>query len=104
MTYEWVLSALSDPTRRRILSLLRDGPKTVGALAGRLPVSQPAVSQHLKVLREAGLVRAEKRGVRRIYHLETQGFAPLRSYLESFWDDALHAYRRSFETTAGKEV
>jgi DNA-binding transcriptional ArsR family regulator len=103
MTYEWILNALSDPTRRGILTSLRGGPSTVGALADRLPVSQPAVSQHLKVLREAGLVRAEKRGVRRIYHLETQGFAPLRSYLESFWDDALYAYRRSFETTAGEE-
>jgi DNA-binding transcriptional ArsR family regulator len=104
MTYEGILSALSDATRRRILALLRDGPKTVGALADRLPVSQPAVSQHLKVLRDAGLVRAEKRGVRRIHHLETQGFAPLRGYLESFWDDTLEAYRRSFETKAGEEV
>jgi DNA-binding transcriptional ArsR family regulator len=103
MTYEWILSALSDPTRRRILSLLREEPRTVGALADRLPVSQPAVSQHLKVLREAGLVCAEKRGVRRIYRLEAQGFTPLRSYLESFWDDALYAYRRSFETMAGEE-
>ena len=99
MTYERILSALSEPTRQRILELIRDRPSTVGSLSDRLPVSQPAVSQHLKVLREAGLVGVEQRGVRRIYHLEERGFTPLRRYLDQFWGDALDAFRRSFDST-----
>ena len=103
MTYEIVLSALSDPTRRGILGLLRQGPRPVGELAERLPVSQPAVSQHLKVLREAGLVQAEKAGVRSIYHLRPGGLGPLRSYLDAFWGDALEAFRSTFDDPQGAE-
>ena len=103
MTYELALDALADGTRRDILELLRAGPSTVGALAEGLPVSQPAVSQHLKTLREAGLVEAERRGVRRIYRIRAAGLAPLRAYVESFWDDALEAFRASFDQDADEE-
>lgn len=89
--------AVGDPTRRAILDMLRDRPRTVGALAADLPVSQPAVSQHLKVLRSAGLVRSERDGVRRVQHLDPAGFRLLRRWVESFWDEALEAYRDSFD-------
>ena len=98
MTYEYVLHALSDGTRRKILGMLQEKPRTVGALADGLPVSQPAVSQHLKVLREAGLVRAERSGVRSTYYLRPEGFGPLRAYLDAFWDEALEAFRSSFDS------
>jgi DNA-binding transcriptional ArsR family regulator len=97
MTYELVLGALSDPTRRSIVALIRERPRSVGDLADRLPVSQPAVSQHLKVLREAGLVRYERNGVSKTYHLRPEGFGPLRAYLDGFWSDALEAFRSSFD-------
>ena len=97
MTYELALEALSDGTRRGILGLLKEHPRTVGALADQLPVSQPAVSQHLKVLREAGLVRAERNGVSKTYYLQPEGLGPLRAYLDAFWGDALEAFRSSFD-------
>jgi len=103
MTYELALEALADGTRRKILGLLRRGPRTVGALADALPVSQPAVSQHLKTLREAGLVEAERVGVRRVYRIRTQGLEPLRAYVESFWDEALDAFRASFADNVEEE-
>ena len=96
MTYVTALDALGDATRRRIVELLRGRPRTVGEIAEALPVSQPAVSQHLKVLREAGLVRSERRGVRRIQHLDPAGLESLRAWVDSFWDGALEAYRSSF--------
>ncbi|MEO6527621.1 MAG: metalloregulator ArsR/SmtB family transcription factor [Gemmatimonadaceae bacterium] len=86
------MTALADPTRRRIFELLRDEPKTVGELAENQPVSRPAVSQHLKVLQAAGLVRAEPRGNRRLYLIKREGLDELRRYVESFWDDTLSAY------------
>ncbi|MEM0950018.1 MAG: metalloregulator ArsR/SmtB family transcription factor [Pseudomonadota bacterium] len=92
MTYQLALSALSDPTRCAILEALRAEPQPVGALAVRLPVSRPAVSQHLRVLSDAGLVTAEPRGTARIYRLAPQGFADLRAWLDTLWDDALTAY------------
>ena len=98
MTYDSALQALGDGTRRTLVELLRSRPRTVGELTDAVPVSQPAVSQHLKVLREAGLVTAEKDGVRRIYRLRPEGWAPLRAWVESFWDEALEAFRSSFET------
>lgn len=97
MTYINTLDALGDPTRRKIVEILRAGPQTVGELADRLPVSQPAVSQHLAVLREAGLVSSEKDGVRRVQHLNPDGFAALRGWVETFWDEALQDYRSTFE-------
>ena len=86
------MAALADPTRRAILDRLRCGPMPVGALARDLPVSRPAVSQHLKVLTDAGLVSATCAGTRRIYALSPQGVAGLRAYVETLWDDALTAF------------
>ncbi len=93
-----LFEAMGDKTRRRILELLKRGPRSVGELADALPVTQPAVSQHLKVLRETGLVWVERDGVRHIHHLRPEGFAPLRAYVESFWEGALERFRRSFES------
>ena len=92
MTYTHVLTALADPTRRKILESLRTTPRTVGALAAKHPVSRPAVSQHLRVLERARLVRVEPRGNQRIYSVRRDGLDALRRYLESFWSDVLDAY------------
>jgi DNA-binding transcriptional ArsR family regulator len=98
MSHDRILHALADTTRRSILDRLRRRPHTVGELAAHVPVTQPAVSQHLKVLRQAGLVSVEKDGVRRIYHFSVEGLEPLRAYIASFWEEALEAFGRSFET------
>lgn len=97
MTYEdspmqRSLSALSDPTRRAVFEAVAAQPRSVTELAKTQPISRPAVSQHLKVLSEANLARAEAQGTRRIYHLDTAGLAALRDYLDQFWTDALGAY------------
>ena len=92
MSYAEVLTALADPTRRSILESLREAPRTVGDLAGDQPVSRPAVSQHLKVLEGASLVRVERLGNRRLYSVRREGLDELRRYLESFWSDVLDAY------------
>ena len=91
-SYEAVLEALADPTRRSIVSQLARGPVTVGVLAGRLPVTRPAVSQHLQVLLGAGLVSYETRGTRNVYRLEQSGFEELRHWLDGFWQDVLDAF------------
>jgi DNA-binding transcriptional ArsR family regulator len=96
MSYDDTLDALAHELRRQILSLLRECPRSVGELAEALPVSQPAISQHLKVLREARLVSMEPAGTRHIYHLEPRGFQELRDYLASFWDGPLEAYKATF--------
>ena len=90
-----VFLALSDPTRRKILEELRRGQRSVGELAAELPVSQPAVSQHLKVLREAKLVSRRVQGNRRIYSVSHEGLRELKRYVESFWDDVLTAFKSS---------
>jgi len=95
VTYDTTFAALADPTRRRVLEQLREGPRSVGELAERLPISQPAVSQHLKVLREAGLVAQRPEGSRRIYSLRPEGLAELRRWVDSMWDDVLGAFARS---------
>jgi len=87
-----VLNALGDDTRRAVLELLRGGERTVGQLTAALPVSQPAVSQHLKVLRDAGLVAARAEGTRRLYRVERDGFAAVRAYADRFWDEVLDAF------------
>ena len=87
-----VLDALGDPTRRAVLELLRDGPRAVVDIASALPVSRPAVSQHLRVLKGAGLVTERKDGTRHLYRVDPDGLAALRTYLESFWTDALGAF------------
>jgi DNA-binding transcriptional ArsR family regulator len=103
MTYATTMDALGDPTRRAIFERLRGGPRSVGELAAALPVSRPAVSQHLRVLREAGLVTERRNGTRRIYRIEPQGLAELRDYIESFWDDALAAFAAAAEAESRKE-
>lgn len=103
MTYATALRALHDPTRQAILDRLRRRPRSVGELAGDLPVSQPAVSQHLAVLREAGLVTARREGRRRVYALRAEGLAPLRAYVDAMWEDALASYAASFETDPDEE-
>ena len=93
-----VLDALGDSTRRRVLELVRDtGPAAVGELAAELPVSRPAVSQHLRVLEGAGLVTSEKRGTRHLYAVQPDGLAVLRLWLDGFWDDALARFKRAAE-------
>jgi DNA-binding transcriptional ArsR family regulator len=93
MTYGNVLDALGDPTRRQIFDLLRAGPRSVAALAGELPVSRPAVSQHLRILKNAGLVRDEAVGTRRVYRLDWDGLASLRAWLSGLQDHGLDAYQ-----------
>jgi len=91
------LGVLGDPTRRTILERLRGGPLSVAEIARDLPVSRPAVSQHLRVLREAGLVSERRSGTRRLYRLDLNGLAALRAYLDSFWDEALAAFKAAAE-------
>jgi DNA-binding transcriptional ArsR family regulator len=93
------LGALGDPTRRAIFEHLGERPSAVVDLAAALPVSRPAVSQHLKVLTEAGLVRHVKLGTRRVYSLDPEGLAGLRDYLDRFWNTALHAFKARVEQT-----
>jgi DNA-binding transcriptional ArsR family regulator len=102
MAYDSALSALADPTRRRVFERLRSGPKSVGVIARGLPVSRPAVSQHLKVLKEAGLVREEAQGTRRVYEIDPKGLGTLRAWLDRFWDDALEAFKAEAEKTADR--
>jgi DNA-binding transcriptional ArsR family regulator len=91
------LAALADPTRREIFERLAEAPSAVGELAAALPVSRPAVSQHLKALKEAGLVSDRPRGTRRIYQIDPEGLEPLRSYLEGFWSRSLAAFKQALE-------
>jgi DNA-binding transcriptional ArsR family regulator len=93
-----VLDALGDPTRRRLLELLRGGERTVSDLTRRLPVSQSAVSQHLRVLRQAGLVSDRAESTRRYYRVRLDGLVPLRAYLDSFWDGVLDAFTSDAHT------
>jgi len=97
MTYATALAVLADPTRRTVFERLRAGPLAVNALAAGLPVSRPAVSQHLKALKEAGLVEERSVGVRRIYSIRREGLRGLRDWLDSFWDDALEAFKAEAE-------
>ncbi len=97
------MDALGDGTRRLILERLRRGPRAVGELAAELPVSRPAVSQHLRVLKEAGLVTERRNGTRRLYRVDTEGLAEVRDYLESFWTDVLAAFEAAAEAEAEKE-
>jgi DNA-binding transcriptional ArsR family regulator len=93
MAYQMALAALSDPTRLAVLERLRAGPMTVGQLAEGMPVSRPAVSQHLRALKDAGLVRDEPRGTARIYRIHAEGLRELRDWLDTFWDDALARFK-----------
>jgi DNA-binding transcriptional ArsR family regulator len=97
MAYGSALAVLADPTRRQVFERLRGGPRPVNQVAQGLPVSRPAVSQHLKVLKDAGLVEERSEGVRRIYSLRREGLLELRDWLDSFWDDALDAFKLEAE-------
>jgi len=103
MAYGKALAALADPTRRRVFERLRRGPKSVGALAQGLPVSRPAVSQHLRALKEAGLVGDRAEGTRRVYFIDPHGLATLRRWLDGFWDEALAAFQTEVEGGAGEQ-
>jgi DNA-binding transcriptional ArsR family regulator len=101
MAYGNAFTALADPMRRSVLERLMDGPKPVGRIAQGLPVSRPAVSQHLKVLKEAGLVTDRAEGTRRVYCIDPQGLAAIRRYLDRFWTEALHAFVAEVEKDEG---
>ncbi len=100
---EKVFDALGDPTRRAVLRRLRAGPRAVGDIARRLDVSRPAVSQHLKVLKGAGLVVAHAQGNRRLYAVAPRGLEEVRRWLDSLWSDALDAFRIAAEIAATNE-
>jgi DNA-binding transcriptional ArsR family regulator len=97
MAYGSALAVLADPTRRKVFERLRAGPRPVNLIAAGLPVSRPAVSQHLKALKRAGLVEERSEGVRRIYSLRREGLVELRQWLDGFWGDALEAFRLEAE-------
>ena len=99
-----VLEALGDPTRRAIFEMLGEGPQAVGHLALRLPVSRPAVSQHLKVLKQAGVVVDRARGTQRIYEIDRAGLASLRAYLDDIWTNALDAFKQAAEAAAEEDA
>jgi len=102
MTYKKTLAALADPTRREVFERLKSGPQSVGTIARRMPVSRPAVSQHLKVLKEAGLVGDRPEGTRRVYYIDPNGLGALRQWLDQFWDQALTAFQAEIERDATK--
>jgi DNA-binding transcriptional ArsR family regulator len=99
MTYALALAALADPTRRQVFEHLRAGPRAVGELADEMPVSRPAVSQHLKVLKDAGLVADRAEGARRVYYIDPQGLGALRKWLDESWGEALGALQAEFEAS-----
>ncbi|MGH3078945.1 MAG: ArsR/SmtB family transcription factor [Gaiellaceae bacterium] len=95
------LDALGDPTRRQVFELLKDGSRSVGELAAELPVSRPAVSQHLRVLTDAGLVVHTKHGTRHLYELDASGVGALREWVDGFWDEALARFKAAAESKGG---
>lgn len=97
MAYTNAFAALADPTRRKVFERLAGGPRAVGELAEGLPVSRPAVSQHLKVLKDAGLVVDRAEGARRVYQIDPAGLGALRAWLDRFWDGALAAFQAEVE-------
>jgi DNA-binding transcriptional ArsR family regulator len=103
MTYGDALAALADPTRRHVFERLKSGPQSVGKIASGMPVSRPAVSQHLKTLKEAGLVADRPEGTRRVYFIDPDGLGALRQWLDQFWDEALVAFRAEVETRPSDE-
>jgi DNA-binding transcriptional ArsR family regulator len=96
------MTALADPTRRAILERLAGGPRSVGDIARGLPVSRPAVSQHLRVLKDAQLVTERREGTRRVYRLDPKGLAELRAYFENFWTHALADFKATAEREGGR--
>lgn len=102
MAYAEEIAALADPTRRAVFERLRLGPRPVGELARGLPVSRPAVSQHLRVLKDAGLVRERREGTRRYYSVDPHGLEELRAYFDRFWGEALAAFKEAAENEGGE--
>jgi DNA-binding transcriptional ArsR family regulator len=100
---ERVFAALHDPTRRAVLERLRAGPRPVGEIARGLPVTRPAVSQHLKVLKDAGLVADRSEGTRRIYYIDPKGLGAMRAWLDRFWEAALAAFAAEVERAAKED-
>jgi DNA-binding transcriptional ArsR family regulator len=100
MAYDKALVALADPSRRAVFERLKAGPRAVVDIARGMPVSRPAVSQHLRALKEAGLVGDRAEGTRRIYFIDPNGLAAIRRWLDEFWGDALAAYQREVEAVA----
>jgi DNA-binding transcriptional ArsR family regulator len=103
MTYAKALRCLSDPTRRQVFERLRSGPQSVGVVARGLPVSRPAVSQHLKALKAAGLVNDRAEGTRRVYRVDPHGLGELRRWLDGFWGDALESFRNEVAATKARK-
>jgi DNA-binding transcriptional ArsR family regulator len=103
MAYGEAIAALADPTRRTVFERLREGPRPVGEIARGLPVSRPAVSQHLRVLKAAGLVRERREGTRNYYSVDGDALAELREYFEDFWEEALAAFKEAAEKGAEDE-
>jgi len=102
VTYEDAIAALADPSRRAIVDRLRGGALPVGRIAQGLPISRPAVSQHLRVLSDAGLLTVQADGNKRLYALSPDGVAALRAYLNTLWDDALASFGKAACDTARK--
>src|ERR1700731_1502488 len=103
MAYGQALSALADPTRRRVFERLRSGPQPVGVIARGMPVSRPAVSQHLKVLKDAGLVADRSEGTSRVYYIDPNGLGTLRAWLDQFWDQTLARFQAEVELSVRKK-
>ncbi|HSB88258.1 MAG TPA: metalloregulator ArsR/SmtB family transcription factor [Ilumatobacteraceae bacterium] len=97
------LAALGDPTRRAIFERLVDGPRPVVDIARGLPVSRPAVSQHLKILKQAGLVTDRAAGTKRLYQVRPEGLAALRAYFDQFWNRSLAAFKQAAESNQEKQ-
>jgi DNA-binding transcriptional ArsR family regulator len=103
MAYGEAIAALADPTRRTVFERLRGGPRPVVEIARGLPVSRPAVSQHLRVLKDAGLVRERREGTRNFYSVDGDALVELREYFENFWEEALAAFKEAAEKGAKDE-
>jgi len=103
MSYSNAIAALADPTRRKVFERLRKGPSSVVDLARGLPVSRPAVSQHLKVLKKAGLVADRPEGTRRVYYIDPEGLGPLRAWLDQTWDMALVSFQAEIDKSVGNK-
>ena len=103
MAYQSAFAALSDPTRRAVFERLIDGAQPVGRIARGMPVSRPEVSQHLKVLKEAGLVTDRAEGTRRVYSIDPNGLGALRRYLDQFWEQTLDAFATEIEKDTTRE-
>jgi len=97
-----LISALADPTRRAVFERLKEGPRPVGEIASGLPVTRPAVSQHLKILKDAGLVADRSVGTRRIYYIDPKGLGAMRAWLDQFWEASLDAFKLAAEAEAKK--